>query len=394
MSVEKWRVIASAQMFFSGRDVNPKAVESYLDWLSRRTITEDSLPNSFDALLERVPPAPTGKYGLTPKARFLHQIDLLSKLVLIFAYVDDLASCAEMPIRLTDRHPTLSLESTMARVRASEDERIEVQSYHIFHAVARLLTEGVWDPRDDDPTMSSRHRHFLCLVSDFGWSVFLNTLGDKDPAMVRPELVRVQRGTPVNEKTEERKCRIRDHEPLEGDTWRAGHKLSNELEYLPRAAATVSRRTEYWNTRQQEFESAVFLAVEPTSEWRQRQDVHQYEEQISYRRMQAALWRTYLTPECEHQEDASALPQSQLLRLGPDAIAVLGWTDSRPACTQRITVLSTTGDPRVRWMAILSAYEYSAVSDPEQTMLRGERCCDECSLKYTASMPGRWLLIL
>lgn len=38
----------------------------------------------------------------------------------------------------------------------------------------------------------------ICLCSDYGWSVGLDTFGDKDPSQARPERIHVQRGTPAD----------------------------------------------------------------------------------------------------------------------------------------------------------------------------------------------------
>jgi len=48
----------------------------------------------------------------------------------------------------------------------------------------------------------------LYLCSDFGWSVFINTVIDEDPADIRLKLVYVIKGTPTNKRTNERKLRI------------------------------------------------------------------------------------------------------------------------------------------------------------------------------------------
>ena len=390
MSVERWRLISSARLLFDGIELDLKVVELHVTFMSSKILDQDSIAPAFEAFLAKFAPIRTGQLDCSPRARLLHQIDCLAKFVLMFAYVIEVNDCGDMPLRLTDSHTTLNLH--ISQVRKDLTKRVRVNSYHIFHAVAGLLAEGVFGPRDDHPAMSSPYQNYLWLVSDFGWSVFLNTYGDKDPAHVRPELIRVQRGAPVNRRTGDRKYRIRDSEAFRGETWIEGHQLVNEHQYTQRSAGKVARRTEYWNSRQQEFESALFLKVAPGSEWIEKQNIEPFEEQLSYRSMQDGLWRTYLTPDCGHH--GMTLIDGPL-SLGSDATAILGWTDARPPCAQRIVVLSTKGDARIRWIAFKSTFAgVTVVSDPEHTMLRSETCYVHCALKHTASMPGRWFLIL
>ena len=71
-----------------------------------------------------------------------------------------------------------------------------------------MLTQTELHPPDDDLWSASYMERFLFLCSDFGWSVYLDSVGDKDPANIRPEVVHVQRGTPTNLQTGERKFKM------------------------------------------------------------------------------------------------------------------------------------------------------------------------------------------
>lgn len=392
--VDIWRILEASKLLFSSINIDTAGVDAYAKFLSTTTLNEATCPNSFAAFLARVD---TGSSSIPKEKRLLDRIQHMAKIVLIFAHVANLEKCADMPIILTDDHPPLAPAFT--EVFKGPDRRGKVESCTLFHAVVRLLTETEFDQRDDDPEFSSRITHFLFLCGDFGWSVFLDTVGDKDPASVRSELICVQKGTPTNSKTGERKFKIRDGAGIVFRT--ADHPdfspLTRGPDYLPRRCARVLSRQEYWSTRSQEFESSLYFKVEPSSEWYRQmtERITMIDDVTSYRAMHDSLWQTFLTPECEHE----VLPRIEKpVKLGPDAVVLMGWSNALELMQpfpERILIVLTRSDPRLRWLAIVSGALGRGIEPTyREMMLRSPKCCDECALVHVASMAGRWTLIL
>jgi len=253
------------------------------------------------------------------------------------------------------------------------------------------------DHRDDNPRFSSRAR-FLSLCSDFGWSVYLDTIGDKDPASSRPELVRIQKGTPTNSRTGERKFKIRDGPGVRFIEYPDEYPLTRGPEYLPRLSVRVLSRKVYWSSRSQEFEATVYFSLEPSPEWQQRMRdtvVTACDDIAGYRGMNDKLWLTHSTSPCGHPVQVRF---ETPIKLGPDAVALIGYSSAFEAiepCPERVLIFLTRSDPRIRWLAI-AANARSLPRDPfhRSVMLRTMNCCDECALEHVASLPGRWSLIL
>jgi hypothetical protein len=414
IALEYWRVFNAAQVIFHGIKIDRTAVDSYVDFLRVTTLNEESCPNAFDGFLGRVK---IGSSTFSPSYRLLKQVKYLAQIVLTFAHVTDIKACAEMPVRLTADHHFL--RTVMTELCNAPNARATVEAEDIFHAVALLLSNGVADPRDDTPGYSSRETHFLFLWSDFGWSIFLDTvdpLGEKDPASVRPEFVHAKRGTPTNVKTNERKFLLRDGTAFAKVRYPASYPIFTGATYVPRCAAKVMRRRELWTSCRREFESALYFSVQPSREWcghkmeswyrdsgsgGSSEMVSAFEDSSGYRQMQARLWRTYSTPDdiCTHSTTDQG---ERSIKLGPDAAVLLGWTNPlefiRPL-PQRILIFLTRGDRHIRWLAVMHHYSDKERYEPEdyeprELMLRTLKCCEECALKHVAALPGRWVLVL
>jgi len=394
--LEKWRVMASAKLIFNGLSIDPTGVESYEKFLAETKLDETTCPNSFSAFLKKVK---LGSSALSPAKRLLKQVQHLAKIVLIFAHINEIESCSDLPLILQSDQDHSLLSSSMTEILGGPGKRSAVEPQEIFHAVVCLLSSTVLDNRDDMHKWSSRMGHFLYLCSDFGWSVIMSTVKDEDPADIRPELVHVRKGTPTNEKTKERKLRIRDGTGFTNKEYPDVYQLQRGPEYIPRTVATVSKRTEYWAVQSQEFELTLYYSVVPTPEWRQYQ-VTPFEAFTGCRAMQESLWQTFSTEDCEHGgiNHGTIQNPSIPIKLGPDAVALLGWSTAGEVLqpwTERILIMLTRGERHIRWLAIIKATMGRGLEARyREVMLRTKGCCEACALDQVASRPGRWTLIL
>jgi hypothetical protein len=395
---EVWRILQSSRMLFASIPIDTSAVESYVKFLSLNRLDENSCPNTFKAFLIRIGKG-TDTWSFTIAVdQLFEQVKFLAEIVLVFAHVANMESCGTMPIILGDNHPLIP--NVMSSICRDLNERPTVKSFALFHAVARLLTQTELQERDDDPKFSSRTDYFLSLCSDFGWSVFLSTVGDKDPASCRPELIHVRQGSPMNSLSGERKSRIRDGAGfwVQKDYPEPSDILIRGPEYLPRLSAKVLTRKEYWSSRTLEFESTLYFNISPSPEWRHQmsEDTPTFDQFTGYRNMHDTLWYTFITPACGHPVESHV---EQPIPLGPDAAVLLGWRKNfetyRVGCPERILILLTRSDPRIRWLAIASNMRsFSNETSSRSLMLRAPNCCDSCALAYVAGISGRWALIL
>ena len=393
IKTEVWRVLAAAKVIFSGVKQHPGGVASYVEHLAVSALTESSIPLNFQNYLKT---AKRREPSIPHERTFLKHIQYLARVVLLFSYVIDIESCAEMPIVL---HCTFNeFEHEMISACRNPKGHPLVLPHTIFFGLVNLLSDDQLHGYGRYPNEDS---HSLFLCSDFGWSVFLGTIGDKDPEDVRPYLIHVKKGVPTDVRTNERKSRIIDGVGLHFSQPPRLLRIPPQAEHtvIPSAVAQVVRRREYWTTHSQHFELALLMKVEPTK----HSVLYQFgfqslEVAISCRVMHEQVWETYTTPSCDHQPESAP---SNALKMAPDALAIMGWNnggdnlESGPY-PQRVLVLLSRGDPRLRWLAVINATRNHPpeVCDKRNVMLRTRDCCDTCALEHVFSLQGRWILIL
>ncbi|KAL8767963.1 MAG: hypothetical protein Q9209_005634 [Squamulea sp. 1 TL-2023] len=395
ISIEIWRILASAKIIFSNMfsAADTPTINSYVEHLSQGPLDETSLPSVCTSFLKKVP---IKRRHSSPGKRYIFHLRCLASMVLVFSFVPEIENCSGLPLR--------------------EVEHVEHGFQHAFHKACKDLGERLRLKHDtifcEIGNYLSRHKipENVFLYCDFGWSVYFDTFGDRDPTQVKPQLAHVRKGVPTNRKTMERKMFICDSHmtpsPLSG--WRDVRKDDRQLirgrEYVPRSSATASR-TDFWSTGAQAFQYAMYFRVNPKQEWRE----HGCEpfQAFSYCcNMQNKLWETFTTAPCDHSLSDLKGP----VKLGMDAAVALGWINDESKIeqvTERFLIFLTKGEPGVRWLAagasVWLGRECRAVESqthPEvrvrEVMLRTEDCCDSCALEQTAAVPGNhyWILIL
>ena len=289
----------------------------------------------------------------------------------------------------------------------------------IFYGIASLMSD---DARailvHPDSAFDDDGRAWLW--SDFGWSVYLDIVGDKDPCEVSPQLVYIELGVPTDVKTGERRRLLRDIQKgvKEGTSSAQYHyPLLKGKTYLPSAAAQVICRREFWARQEQAFELLIFHDLQqrpylggemiPVDQHQQFHDVETHRlntkqcyDTTRYRTALTSVWNALVAPPdcCEHgSEDGTAHTPLEPARLGQDVVAVVGYCGPYThKLVHKVIIYLTSGDKRLSWLA-LSLFERAASTQcdtPRTAMVRHPECCPSCALEYTASLPGRWVLIL
>ena len=383
-TIEIWRILAAARLIFPGicDDLDISSIECYAKLLSDISLDKFCLSESCTISLKEMRVNPHKK-GMT-SAAFQSCIIHLATIIMLFAHVMDIQNCKDMPI--CSNRGTSEIEISMKGLSQSPHSHVQLSADTIFKSISFLLTGKL-----DDAFQG------LFLRSDFGWSIFLDTIGDKDPAHIRRDLVHIQRGIPTDTRTNEQKSYIHDGPVYKCNMYDGiGHVLRDK-QIVPRSAAKVQKRTEYWNSLAENFELLVYFTIQQTHEWRQHHELEPFTESTSYRQMHDLLWQITFTQHCEHEHEQRISPD--IIELGDDAVAVLGWNihgEFERGLSAKIYIFLTRGESGLRWLAIKDAVHF--MQDQENTMiritLRIDECCDKCALEQAEAFTGRCILIL
>ncbi|EXJ73847.1 uncharacterized protein A1O5_03609 [Cladophialophora psammophila CBS 110553] len=382
--LEMWRIMNSVKLIFDGITINTKLCEEYAQFLSEHPLSESTLPTTFNSFFARVP-----WHGrlYSAEEQMIRLIELLTKYVLIFAHVFELDHCGDMPIAFST---DISAFSTVFReIREGKDGLGLVERSEAFNGIVSVLESA-----ELQDVSRNRYAGRLSLQSDFGWSVHLDTYGDRDPAVVRPELVHIRKGTPTNSRTGERKLRIRDGSGIGRGAKSCVCPVERGPTYTPRTFVNYTSRKDFYKSLAYEFQITLVVTFQTVPEYQNCGGSQSFQEYFRYSQMHENLWNTYLTPECGHRHKDEA--EQTKIKLGPDAAAVLGFSESHTleeTLPERIVILLTKGNPYGRWNAI-----WYSCGDASHTgrkiMLRWNKCCESCALDHVASQKGKWYLIL
>ena len=387
--IEAWRLHKVGFLTFEGIAIDKEAVQEYAEYYELHSITENSLPNSFAKLLEKARP---WFDGIPPAHKFLSQIASLVKLILLLSHVSDLERCLTLPL-LFDSNLKDNLDLEIERAFKSTEHTLYLKPYEIFSQVMNLISTNpscaLTQPKLREGLASIP---FLC--SDFGWSVLLDVAGEKDPAAVNWMNVHVREGVPTRKKTNERRSVIDDgsmNAPSQGESY----PQKPSAQYLPRAIATSSKRKESWSLNQFAFSVSLLHELSPSPEFEDRLKKNSLNIWMGHGDMMLSLYMVSKTPTCEHAKATNKsypLSKNEMVKLGPDATVVLGCAvPSDGDKGVKVMVLLTRGVPCLRWYAIVCAGKLGTMRD---IMPVTPDCCETCALEYTASLPGKWALIL
>jgi hypothetical protein len=165
-----------------------------------------------------------------------------------------------------------------------------------------------------------KNPRLLYLYSDNGCSVFLDSVGDKDPSKVRPERIHLRGGTPIDKLTLHRKFRIREGPGIPSVDCPDNHPPPEiGEEYKPRCVARAEIQ-QYWRILPEEFEQTLFYRVTAFEEWKMHTNIEEFEEVAGFRKLQECLWQTFSTPSCRHNR-GQRKRRKAIYQLGLDAAA-------------------------------------------------------------------------
>ena len=382
---EIWRILKVGTVLFHGLPLEAEEIRTYTEYSGQDEIGQDILPPAFNAYLEKAKGCESLEWCT---ADLIAQFSFPVRLIVALCFVANFDECVSMPIIYRQGRNSWfhNLESLFDRTRQAE---VSIRPQIIPIVITELLTSGRGGHHDSWDAAPADSKPFLW--SDFGWSIFLDIIGDKDPSDVQIGVAHVKIGVPTRQGTNERRFLIADGNvpPLkrqpESPLLRGDH-------YTPRAAASVTSRQEFWSVRPDRFELSVVYSVQLKAEWLQHPGAENFEEVINYYELYAALVNTPFTPACKHvalsnKSHPESDPPSQ--RLGPDAVATFGIGIAGTDVKERVLVILAKGEPVLRWSAIK---RYGCGYRPGIVLT--DDCCEECALNLIYSKSRKWTLIL
>ncbi|KAI9717648.1 MAG: hypothetical protein M1812_004593 [Candelaria pacifica] len=407
LSTERWQLSDSSRLIFWGIKINEKTISCYLDRLSGKRVEDMFLPTCIRAYLEQFTDKEHTKQLSIDRQTFFEDIKQLASWIIAFAHVVNVESCADLPLRIYPGSGSMFCAGVLGWEGL---ESFNVDSRIFFNLIKKMMKK---EATGEEPTFIESG---MFLTSHQGWSLFYGSVGDHDPGEINCELLYIKRGVPTNARTGERKYQIADAPSFELEGRGPPRFIYNngENSYLPRCVAEISKRTELYTSRSDEFWLSIRFDVTesevaswiinrssgvPVAEKVRALRSEKYSLFASYSQFHEALWGVVKTIPCRHRNPrCEPLP----LDLGTCLVGGLVWggggggTVGGPGDAPRIAICLIKGNARARWLAvngILTSFKEAAAST-RCVLLRCNDCCVDCAVKAAAAMKGEWLVIL
>lgn len=395
-TIPMWRVTGATELLFSGIEVDSSTI---YNWTTKNAGGDlrswgKNLPVSIKTHIEA---------QIDGKSSFLRTFGTFEVqsdgetafictfgipcaiLILIFAHVSDLKACTGLP--LVYGFHTLSFRDRFTKnlMNWNGKSKIFVDEDEWFNQICKLLV-GIRFLDD-----VAKHDNTF-LLSEYGWSIFFTVVGESDPSDIDPTLLCVQRGVPLNPKTNERKYCIRDAPPI-FDPQPPNAIVDKTGSYVPRCISRVVKTVEHYSSRTSEFWRTCRFDIDESS-YQADPALARYSIHCGYRLLHRNIWKVIQTDPCEH-----AWKEIEEVSLSIDAVTVKGFRGISPLqddFEDRICILLVKGDWRARWLALADLTSRVDVQEHlrRNVTLRSSDCCEDCATKVAAQSRGKWLIIL
>ena len=246
--------------------------------------------------------------------------------------------------------------------------------------------------RDAETSNEPRLQHIFLTCAQ-GWSLFYSSIGDHDPEELRGDMVCIKQGVPTNVRTGKRKYRIVDAPSME-KSHRTPKIFEKTGSYVPRCMTKVTKRTEHYSTRSDEFWLSIRFDVEEidfeTRTATQREGlVQRYSLYGSYSQFIRGLCGLIRTAPCTHRKEIDG---PLALDLDAETAVGLDWSFCSDLFDENwICIGLVKGDARARWLVVYSSASTADVNNigTQQWVLRCDGCCANCAVKFAPSWIGQ-----
>jgi len=378
-------ILRAARFIFGTKNLEIKALRGYIDeyggcsWVSLLR----KPPRRIETVLTQSAGLPDMEFRDVWKD-LLEAARHLAVLIMALAHVEDLETCAELPIsfdlKLLANHPL-----SQNILRWNGETLISIDEMTWFNVMAFLL-------------MGRDHqRPTACLLSDHGWTIFLNTFDQpseidmpqmRDPATVLPGFFFVRRGVPTRNL-------VVKHAIFDGPTYTGFDNRSLRIFEMAGDSATLrccemySYGRTFYGERQDSFLITLRLALE--------KDISQaYTRRTGYFELFHSIWNLRRTQSCHHP---IAEDEKSAVKLGPGYVAVSSASDNGADDFSfsggRVLIALTANNQATRWRTLIAiAQARQRLSSPPGVLLRTHDCCFQCAIDQIAAEVGKWWLVL
>jgi hypothetical protein len=372
MQIHQWQIYNVAKIMFKSANYNTAAIDAYVKRISGK---DPLLAAEVPAIIQSHWDTASGTLGKVVPAQL--NMLRLSMLIVALASVSQIDKCGKMPI-VADIS-CLEVVGFVSKAMFREGPHL-VQSTDLLYIVAQAMLGSLTTLLAEEK--ATENSNFM--ISEYGWTVFLSSVGCEDPIRAIPECLFILPGIPTKQSTQERRNRVRDAEGDGGGGMPCIKVLDRGSSFVPRCVEHTVKRVEYYGTTRSDFRLSIRHSVELRTSvdgaLDSRYDLHR-----SYRAFHEGLWQSVVTPECFHEEQSSVH-----LPVGVAAGSAIGWDeddDNGPEeIPERVCIALSKGDSSTRWLAV-------AMSE-RNMVIRSLSTCVTCAINHATSLPGKWLVII
>lgn len=344
------KLLTTARVLFDGVDIDENTHREYTSSFVGQAL--DELP---------IPPAVRQMYTIiTPEIvneMWLNLLITVKQLALLLLGLNtlDLSLCEQWPLGSIE-----SLQhSTMSQRLEDWDGKKPVQIDHDgwYDLLGRMMLGG----KSIGPGES-------CLISNWGWSLYMSSFGDLDPVRVSPGLLTVKNGVPS--RNGERRAKVVDG-PIEVDGPSSREEILSEgLEIekegqivSPRCILNAEFRSVMVGTSNEQFVVSVRFALGKRIF------------RSGYREMHRVRWNAFVGEDCRHNPDRPTTLPTNTATFGRTPIK------SMP----EIAISLVQNNRAARWVAMLS--------EIQRDVLIVRKSCLKCTISEACQLEGLWLIV-
>ena len=250
-NTEIWQIKDSSNVLFNGIPLDWGAIEGYIEGIA----TENGswrIPPAIHSYLENIQRQDLNIYK---KSHFIADVKRLASWILTFAQVVEVKACSQLPL-IWDTEWMFCPGIMTWDGQKSIDMPSNIWFSRIIHMLVGQTSGKV--------SVGSGNRLFL--ISERGWSLYYNNIGDNDPGTVSCESLSIKRGVPTNTRTQERRYQISDApriHPLPPPKGPAPCPwiIEKSGPYIPRCFTHVTKRTEHYSSRSKDFWLSISMIL-------------------------------------------------------------------------------------------------------------------------------------
>lgn len=374
------KIIVVANLLFDNPHINERDVKPYLIAYSSKALNSSdlSIPITLEAASE------SHKFSHTQTAAhwniLSHCFRGLGVYLIAFGHILNLQDCESMTFcgaaseKLNQHHLIEQLEEW------DGVNNLYIRDDAWMQAIAVPLigqAQNIWSMQWDR----------FCLVSDRGWSIWIPTFGDTDPAYVSAGDVIIGRGSPCRNGVW--KCGVWDMQQ--------GVRTGRQFTIAPELAEKSGQRASLRCAEKVSFEKALcgegndFFLISARFKRHCRLPEIDKILRFGYRELHTSLWWTQLTSSCNHKAQ-----KNSEIDLPVGCVTLGGFGYRTPEVGPSIFICLTSGDSGARWLALATFPWFRARGNlrPRRILLRREDCCFRCALNQAALNPTPSVLVL